>query len=155
MSILPPLRLSNKLTIFLISVRAKIRDGIDGHYAFDDYWVRCLYEGEKGDPEDVEKGFLKSNLLVKVRTPPTALPIRKALIACQSDFPDDFYFALICTREPRRRRGSCASRETKKNPFETTTGRGATEDGRSGDTTCNCLYSCSSKPPSSRSHHSS
>jgi len=51
---------------FIISVRAKIRDGIDGHNAFDDYWLHCLYEGEKGDPEDVEKGFLKSTLLVKV-----------------------------------------------------------------------------------------
>ena len=56
-----------------ISVRAKIRDGIDGYNAFDDYWLCCLYEGEKGDPEDVEKGFLKSSLLVKARTPPTML----------------------------------------------------------------------------------
>ncbi|KAF9783394.1 hypothetical protein BJ322DRAFT_1008007, partial [Thelephora terrestris] len=46
-------------------VRAKIRDCVDGHNASDDYWLRCLYEGEKGDPEDVEKGFLKSALLVK------------------------------------------------------------------------------------------
>jgi len=48
------------------SVRAKIRDGIDGYSASDYYWLRCLYEEEKGDPEDVEKGFLKSTLLVKV-----------------------------------------------------------------------------------------
>ncbi|KAF9780716.1 hypothetical protein BJ322DRAFT_1011640, partial [Thelephora terrestris] len=47
------------------ATRAKLRDGIDDHNAFDDYWIRCLYEGEKGDPEDIEKGFLKSNLLVK------------------------------------------------------------------------------------------
>jgi len=51
----------------LISVWAKIRDGIDGHSTSDDYWLRCLYEGESGDPEDVEKGFLKSTLLVKVQ----------------------------------------------------------------------------------------
>lgn len=75
MSIFSPLRLLSELTILLISVRAKIRDGIDGYNALDDYWVRCLYEGEKGDPEDVEKGFLKSSLLVKVRTPPT-MPAR-------------------------------------------------------------------------------
>ena len=54
------------LTILLISVRAKIRDGLDGYSANDDYWLRCLYEGENGDPEDVETGFLKSALLVKV-----------------------------------------------------------------------------------------
>ena len=57
---------SNVLTYVFISVRAKIRDCIDSHNAFDDYWLRCLYEGEEGDPEDVEKGFLKSTLLVKV-----------------------------------------------------------------------------------------
>ena len=65
---------SEKTYCFLISVRAKIRDGIDGHDAFDDYWIRCLYEDENGDPEDVEKGFLKSNLLVKVWIPPTMPP---------------------------------------------------------------------------------
>ena len=60
-------------TYIFISIRAKIRDCIDGYNAFDDYWLRCLYEGEEGDPEDVEKGFLKSTLLVKVRTPPSML----------------------------------------------------------------------------------
>ena len=53
-------------SIFHISVRAKIRDEVDDYSASVDYWLRCLYEGEKGDPEDVEKGFLKSELLVKV-----------------------------------------------------------------------------------------
>ncbi|KAF9778115.1 hypothetical protein BJ322DRAFT_1214801 [Thelephora terrestris] len=47
------------------AVRAKVRDCSDGHNASNNYWLRCLYEGEKGDPEDVEKGFLKSALLVK------------------------------------------------------------------------------------------
>jgi len=65
------IRVSSKLTISFISIRAKVRDGVDGHDAFNDYWIRCLYEGEKGDTEDVEKGFLKSSLLVKARTPPT------------------------------------------------------------------------------------
>lgn len=39
---------------------------VDGYSASADFWLRCLYEGEKGDPADVEKGFLKSRLLVKV-----------------------------------------------------------------------------------------
>ena len=49
-----------------ISIRAKIWDGIDNYNASDDFWIRCLYKGEEGDPEDVEKGSLKSALLVKV-----------------------------------------------------------------------------------------
>jgi hypothetical protein len=65
---------SEKTYCFLISVRAKIHNGIDGHDTFDDYWICCLYEDENRDPEDVEKGFLKSNLLVKVRIPPTMPP---------------------------------------------------------------------------------
>ena len=53
-------------SLFFFSIRAKIRDGVDNHNAFDNYWIRCLYEGEQGDPEDVENGFLKNVLLVKV-----------------------------------------------------------------------------------------
>ena len=59
--------------IFPISIRAKIRDCVDGYSASDNYWLRCLYEGEKGDPENVEEGFLKSTLLVKVWVLPTTL----------------------------------------------------------------------------------
>lgn len=54
------------LTILLNSVRAGIRDGLDGYDASNNYWIRCLYKGKRGDPNDVEKGFLKSTLLVKV-----------------------------------------------------------------------------------------
>lgn len=57
----------------LISVWAKIHDGRDGYSASDNYWIRCLYEEEKGDPRDVENGFLKSALLVKVGIPRTTL----------------------------------------------------------------------------------
>ena len=73
MSVLPLFGVPIKPIVYFISVRAKIRDGVDGHDAFNDYWLRCLYEGEKGDSGDVEKGFLKSSLLVKARTPPTML----------------------------------------------------------------------------------
>ena len=51
---------------FLTSIQTKIRNETDGYSASNDYWLRCLYEGENGNPEDVEKGFLKSSLLVKV-----------------------------------------------------------------------------------------
>jgi hypothetical protein len=60
------------LTTFHTSVRAKIRDQVDGYSASANYWIRCLYEGENGDPEDVEKGFLKGELLVRVRASATA-----------------------------------------------------------------------------------
>jgi len=48
-----------------------IREEVDDYSASADYWIRCLYEGEQGDPADVEKGFLKSGLLVKVRVHPS------------------------------------------------------------------------------------
>ena len=69
MSVFSPFRVSSgplSLNPFP-SIRAKIRDGVDDYNTFDEYWLRCLYKNEKGDPEDVEKGFLQSNLLVKVR----------------------------------------------------------------------------------------
>ncbi|KAF9783664.1 hypothetical protein BJ322DRAFT_1007579, partial [Thelephora terrestris] len=56
-----------------LSVRAKVRDELDGYSASSDYWIRCLYEGEEGDLRDVEKGFLRSQLLVKASTPPLSL----------------------------------------------------------------------------------
>lgn len=48
------------------SVRARVRDEVDGYSASSDYWLRFLYEGEDGNPDDVEKGFLKSEILIKV-----------------------------------------------------------------------------------------
>lgn len=66
----PSTTLSVGQTAFVpTSIRAKIREGCDGYNAFDYYWLRCLYEGETGDPKDVETGFLKNALLVKVRRP--------------------------------------------------------------------------------------
>ena len=63
---------------FCASIRAKIRDETDGYSASMDYWIRCLYEGEEGDPADVEKGFLQGELLVKVRIS-TAAPAHRLL----------------------------------------------------------------------------
>ena len=59
-------RMPGHVIDFCASIRTKIRDEIDGYSASADYWLRCLYEGERGNPEDVEKGFLKSELLVRV-----------------------------------------------------------------------------------------
>jgi len=51
----------------LDSVRAKVRNFEDEeHYFGKDFYPRCLYLGEDGDPESVEDGYLKSALLVKV-----------------------------------------------------------------------------------------
>ena len=88
------------LTVVVVSIRAKVRDEMDGYSILENYWLRCLYQDEEGDPEDVEKGFLKSGLLVKVRIPslPPLLD-SGSLIACRIDVPDDFYFAIIRTRE--------------------------------------------------------
>ena len=58
------------------SVRAKVQNFEDeDHYFGKDFYPRCLYLREDGDPEWVEDGYLKSALLVKVMSqrpiPPT------------------------------------------------------------------------------------
>jgi len=51
----------------LSSVREKVRNFKDeDHYFGKDFYPRCLYLEEDGDPEQVEEGYLKSALLVKV-----------------------------------------------------------------------------------------
>jgi len=51
----------------LNSVRAKIKNFEDeDHYYAKDYYARCLYLGESGDPKNIRAGFLKNALLVKV-----------------------------------------------------------------------------------------
>jgi len=64
--------------MFRASIRAKIRDEVDGYSSLADYWITCLYEGEQGNPGDVEKGFLKSELLVRVCDCATASQIPSA-----------------------------------------------------------------------------
>ena len=50
------------------SVRAKLRDcNFDEKFDFaKNFFVRCFYAGYEGDPENVEKCFLRSTLLVQV-----------------------------------------------------------------------------------------
>ena len=50
------------------SVRAKLRDcNFDEGFDFaKNYFVRCFYADYEGNPENVEKGFLRSTLLVQV-----------------------------------------------------------------------------------------
>ena len=50
------------------SVRAKLRDcNLDEGFDFaKNFFIHCFYDGYKGDPENVEKGFLRSTLLVQV-----------------------------------------------------------------------------------------
>jgi len=49
------------------STRTKIRnyEGVEFYYGTD-FFPRCLYTGEKGNPRRVRNGYLQSNLLVKV-----------------------------------------------------------------------------------------
>ena len=60
-----------------------------------DYWLRCLYEGEKGDPEDVEKGFLKGELLVRVRVLVAATIPHKLLTIRPLDIQSYIYIAIF------------------------------------------------------------
>ncbi|KIL59469.1 hypothetical protein M378DRAFT_131524 [Amanita muscaria Koide BX008] len=48
-------------------IRTNLRD-FNGHDNFNinnNFFCRCFYDGYSGNPDDFEKGFLKSNLLVK------------------------------------------------------------------------------------------
>lgn len=79
------------------SVCTKIHDEVDGFSASSDYWLRFLYEGENGDPEDVEKGFLKGQLLVKVRLYFLSDPY---LTTCSIDLQSHLYVTILSRREP-------------------------------------------------------
>lgn len=50
-------------------VRAKLRDAAPGYDITSSYFIRVLYEDEKGDPVSPLTGFLKGPLLVRVSTP--------------------------------------------------------------------------------------
>jgi hypothetical protein len=47
-------------------IRANLRDAAPGYNYTCGFFLRCLYLGEDGDPEDPEDGFLKGPLLVRV-----------------------------------------------------------------------------------------
>lgn len=91
------------LSIFHTSVRAKVRDEVDGYNASADYWIRCLYEGEQGDPGDVEKGFLKSELLVKARisTHHSLNSLCKLLTSCPLDLQGYIHITIYSGQRPR------------------------------------------------------
>lgn len=45
----------------------KLRNADDGNYNItSNFFLQCLYEGEDGDPDEPEKGFLKGPLLLRV-----------------------------------------------------------------------------------------
>ena len=49
-------------------MRAKLRAGSDEQYDWlSSNHAKAFYANYKGDPKDLERGFLKSALLVKVR----------------------------------------------------------------------------------------
>ncbi|PBK59860.1 hypothetical protein ARMSODRAFT_1027057 [Armillaria solidipes] len=49
------------------SVRVALRSGTDAKVLLNNnYFYRCFYAGLKGNPERIEKGFLRSGLLLKV-----------------------------------------------------------------------------------------
>lgn len=50
------------------SIRAKLRHAEPGYDFTSSFFLRCLYEGESGDPKSPEVGFLKGPLLIRVST---------------------------------------------------------------------------------------
>jgi hypothetical protein len=141
------------LSFFPISVRAKIRDEVDGHSASDSFWLRCLYEGERGDPLNVEEGFLKSTILVKASTPHRAWVCGLLIPHC-TGLSSDLYITLIRRRGPRcrigpRGIGPCrtglqVSTETQKNTPKAAERCYRTQDGWAGNRTVHCLCGCAS-----------
>ena len=59
------------LIFFASRVRAKLRAGAPGYDFTSSFFLRCLYDGENGDPEDPEEGFLKGPLLLLVSQLPS------------------------------------------------------------------------------------
>ena len=89
--------------------------------------------------EDIEKGVLKSTLLIRVRTLPPYL--QSILTVCKIDFSDDFHLALVCTRESQRRGDPCMRGQAKICHFRTSASLNGAQDGWPGNGMCNCLYS--------------
>ena len=55
------------------SVRKGIKDGDPEFSLANNFYLRALYKNATGDPDDVQKGFLRSQLLVQVRRRTTCL----------------------------------------------------------------------------------
>jgi len=53
-------------------VRTKLRNADPGFDITSSFFLRCLYDGEKGDPESPEEGFLKGDLLLRVSLLPSS-----------------------------------------------------------------------------------
>ncbi|KAG5649528.1 hypothetical protein H0H81_003293, partial [Sphagnurus paluster] len=47
-------------------VRANLREGAEGFNVSSSFFARCFYKNGTGDPQDVEKNFLRGYLLIKV-----------------------------------------------------------------------------------------
>jgi len=71
-------------------VRRKIQTG--EHDISEDYFLTCLYPRGIGNPEDVELGFLRSGLLVKVVFPFSST---STTTYQPSDFLCSFYIPII------------------------------------------------------------
>ncbi|KAG6818922.1 hypothetical protein H0H93_000271 [Arthromyces matolae] len=48
-----------------LDVRANLRGATEGFDISSSFYVRALYKSRRGDPENVEEGFLRSSLLIK------------------------------------------------------------------------------------------
>jgi hypothetical protein len=55
------------------SIRTKLRNADPGYDFASSFFLRCLYEGESGDPDSPDVGFLKGPLLMRVSTFPLCM----------------------------------------------------------------------------------
>jgi hypothetical protein len=70
--------------ISLFSIRAKLRDAAPGYDITSSFFLRCLYQGEDGDPENPLEGFLKGPLLVRVSCRFITMLIRLLILLWQA-----------------------------------------------------------------------
>jgi len=52
--------------IFVCSIHVKLRNAAPGYDFTSTFFLRCLYAGENGNPQNPDKGFLKGPLLLHV-----------------------------------------------------------------------------------------
>ena len=63
------------LLIVLFSVRANLRNAVEGFEFTLNFLIRCLYANEDGDRRAPEVGFLQGPLLLRVRFSPRIHPV--------------------------------------------------------------------------------
>lgn len=85
-----PFHFKTHLNLIIIAgrVKAKIRNQDPAYPTNASFFFNGLYKGLRGDPLDVEKGFLKSRELIKVLESLLLILFTNCLLAARQMYPD-------------------------------------------------------------------